>query len=156
MLQKHEIWVFVWPLSSESLTLYCFIWWHFFDRTVLFFKFSVAFKVSTCFHSIRIFAKNTEPASNFCKELVHSLAEHFLAPVNKPNNYNVNYLKIPKQHRGQHKMPSRATCLSPLDWTLENNMVDGLFCATLTGRRRGHNPICTSRSGNIRHRCGCD
>jgi len=29
-----------------------------------------------------------------------------------------------------------------MDWTLEDNMVDGLFvCATLTGRRGGHNPF---------------
>jgi len=29
-----------------------------------------------------------------------------------------------------------------MDWTLEDNMVDGLFfCATLTGRRRGHTPF---------------
>jgi len=28
-----------------------------------------------------------------------------------------------------------------MDWTLEDNMVDGLFfCTTLTGRRRGHTP----------------
>jgi len=28
-----------------------------------------------------------------------------------------------------------------MDWTLEDNMVDGLFfCATLTGRRGGHTP----------------
>jgi len=26
------------------------------------------------------------------------------------NNFNVNYLKIPRKHRGQHKTPSRATC----------------------------------------------
>jgi len=29
-----------------------------------------------------------------------------------------------------------------MDWTLEDNMVDGLFfCAALTGRRRGHTPF---------------
>ena len=29
-----------------------------------------------------------------------------------------------------------------MDWTLEDNMVDGLiFCATLTGRRGGHAPF---------------
>jgi len=29
-----------------------------------------------------------------------------------------------------------------MDWTLEGNMVNGLFfCATLTGRRGGHTPI---------------
>ena len=29
-----------------------------------------------------------------------------------------------------------------MDWTLEDDMVDGLFfCATLTGRRRGHTPF---------------
>ena len=29
-----------------------------------------------------------------------------------------------------------------MDWTLEDNMVDGLFfCSTLTGRRGGHNPF---------------
>jgi len=29
-----------------------------------------------------------------------------------------------------------------MDWTLEDNFVDGLiFCATLTGRRRGHAPF---------------
>ena len=29
-----------------------------------------------------------------------------------------------------------------MDWTLEDNMVDGLFfCATVTGRRGGHNPF---------------
>ena len=28
-----------------------------------------------------------------------------------------------------------------MDWTLENDMVDGLFCGTFTGRRRGHTPF---------------
>jgi len=28
-----------------------------------------------------------------------------------------------------------------MDWTLEDNMVDGLFCATLTGRRGSHTPF---------------
>jgi len=28
-----------------------------------------------------------------------------------------------------------------MDWTEEDNMVDGLFCATLTGRRGGHTPF---------------
>jgi len=29
-----------------------------------------------------------------------------------------------------------------MDWTLEDDMVDGLFfCATLTGRRGGHTPF---------------
>jgi len=28
-----------------------------------------------------------------------------------------------------------------MDWTLEDNTVDGLFCATLTGRRGGHAPF---------------
>jgi len=29
-----------------------------------------------------------------------------------------------------------------MDWTLEDNMADGLFfCATLTGRREGHTPF---------------
>jgi len=28
-----------------------------------------------------------------------------------------------------------------MDWTLEDNMVDGLFCAKLTGRRGGHTPF---------------
>ena len=42
-------------------------------------------------------------------ELVHSLAEHFLTPVNELNNLNVNYFKNPKKHHGPHKMPSRAT-----------------------------------------------
>jgi len=29
-----------------------------------------------------------------------------------------------------------------MNWTLEDNMVDGLFfCATLTGRRGGHTPF---------------
>ena len=32
-----------------------------------------------------------------------------------------------------------------MDWTLEDNMVDGLFfCATLTGRRGGHTPFVQS------------
>jgi len=31
------------------------------------------------------------------KELVHSLAEHFQTPVNKLNDVNINYLKIPKK-----------------------------------------------------------
>jgi len=26
-------------------------------------------------------------------------------------------------------------------WTVEDDMVDGLFCATLTGRRGGHTPF---------------
>jgi len=42
-----------------------------------------------------------------------------------------------------------------IDWTLEDNMVGGLFfCATLTIRRRDRTPICASRSGNVQHRCG--
>jgi len=28
-----------------------------------------------------------------------------------------------------------------MDWTVEDDMVDGLFCATLTGRRGGHTPF---------------
>jgi len=28
-----------------------------------------------------------------------------------------------------------------MDWTLEDDMVDGLFWATLTGRRGGHTPF---------------
>jgi len=28
-----------------------------------------------------------------------------------------------------------------MDWTVEDNMVDGLFCATLTGRRGDHTPF---------------
>jgi len=38
-----------------------------------------------------------------------------------------------------------------MDWTLEDDMVDGLFCATLTHKPY---PLCTNRSGNVRHRCG--
>ena len=42
-----------------------------------------------------------------------------------------------------------------MDWTVEDNMVDGFsFCATLTVRRGGDTPFCTSRSGNSRHQCG--
>jgi len=33
-----------------------------------------------------------------------------------------------------------------MDWTLEDDMVDGLlFCATLTGRRGGHTPFVQAR-----------
>jgi len=35
--------------------------------------------------------------------------------VNKLSDVNVNYLKIPKRHRGPHKTPSRATCV-PRVW----------------------------------------
>ena len=28
-----------------------------------------------------------------------------------------------------------------MDWTLEDNMFHGLFCATLSGRRGGHTPF---------------
>ena len=28
-----------------------------------------------------------------------------------------------------------------MDWIVEEDMVDGLFCATLTGRRGGHTPF---------------
>ena len=28
-----------------------------------------------------------------------------------------------------------------MDWTVVDDMVDGLFCATLTGRRGGHTPF---------------
>jgi len=35
-----------------------------------------------------------------------------------------------------------------MDWTLEDNMVDGLFfCATLTGRRGGHTPFVQAGAG---------
>jgi len=69
-------------------------------------------------NSILFLAKGNRNYGQFCsrpfstfvlKELVHSLAEHFETPVNKPNNVNVNYLKIPKKSRGPHKTPWRAT-----------------------------------------------
>ena len=41
------------------------------------------------------------------KELVHSLADHFQAQVNKQNNLNVNYLKFPKKHCSPLKIRSR-------------------------------------------------
>jgi len=28
-----------------------------------------------------------------------------------------------------------------MDWTVEDDMVDGLFCATLTGRKGSHTPF---------------
>jgi len=28
-----------------------------------------------------------------------------------------------------------------MDWTVQDDMVDGLFCAPLTGRRGGHTPF---------------
>jgi len=34
--------------------------------------------------------------------------------MNKPNNLNVNYLKIPRKHCGPHKQLSRTGCLRPL------------------------------------------
>jgi len=34
-----------------------------------------------------------------------------------------------------------------MDWTFEDNMVNGLFfCATLTSRRRGHNAFMWARA----------
>ena len=33
------------------------------------------------------------------------MAEHFQAPVNKLNNWNVNHFKIPEKHRGRTKCP---------------------------------------------------
>jgi len=36
------------------------------------------------------------------KKLVHSLAEHFQTTVNKLNNVNGNYEKIPRNHPGPH------------------------------------------------------
>jgi len=42
-----------------------------------------------------------------------------------------------------------------MDWTLEGDMVDGLFfCATLTSRIGGHTPFVQAWSGNVGHRCG--
>jgi len=43
-------------------------------------------------------------------ELVHSLAKHFQMPLNKLNNVNVNYLKIPKNHRGPHATLGPSVC----------------------------------------------
>ena len=41
-----------------------------------------------------------------------------------------------------------------MHWTLEDNMVYGLFCCpTLRPHRRPY-PICTNMSGKVRHRCG--
>jgi len=48
---------------------------------------------------------------------VHSPAEHFQTPGNKLNNVNVNYLNIPKKHRGPHKAPSLAAYLRTLAYT---------------------------------------
>jgi len=31
--------------------------------------------------------------------------------------------------------------MQSMDWTLEDNKADGLFCPTLTGRRGGHTPF---------------
>ena len=43
--------------------------------------------------------------STFVKEIDHSLAEHFLKPVNILNNVNANYLKIPKIIADRTKRP---------------------------------------------------
>jgi len=51
------------------------------------------------------------------EELVHSPAENFQTPVNKLNNINVNYLKIPQtaSRAAQHALAGhmRAACLRP-------------------------------------------
>jgi len=42
-----------------------------------------------------------------------------------------------------------------MDWTLEDDMVHSLFfCVTHYRPQRRPYPISTSRSGNVRHRCG--
>jgi len=38
--------------------------------------------------------------------------------MNKLNNLDVDYFKIPKKHRERNEMPSRAACLKPLLYTL--------------------------------------
>jgi len=52
--------------------------------------------------------------------------------------------------------PQTIKGLELLDWTLESNIVDSLFCATLTGRRRGHTSFVkageTSDTGTERKR----
>jgi len=53
--------------------------------------------------------------SRLCVRLkeTYSLAENFETPVNELNNFDVNYVKMSKKHRGPHKTPSRATCGPP-------------------------------------------
>ena len=36
-----------------------------------------------------------------------------------------------------------------MDWTLEDNMVNGLFCATLTGCRGSHTPFVHTRAETL-------
>jgi len=43
----------------------------------------------------------------------------------------------------------------PLDWTVKDNMVNGLFfCATSHKTQKGQYSICVGRSGNVRDGCG--
>jgi len=46
-----------------------------------------------------------------------------------------------------------------MDWTVEDDMFDGLFCATLTGRRGGNTSVALAWllqcAGNSTYRLGC-
>jgi len=57
-----------------------------------------------------LWANHFQPPLRSLKKFVHLLAERFQTSVNKLKNLNVDYMKIPKTHRGPHKMPSEATC----------------------------------------------
>ena len=49
--------------------------------------------------------------------------------------------------------PRRGRC--PMDWTVKNNMVNGLFfCATSHKLQKGPYSICAGRIGNVRDGCG--
>jgi len=49
-------------------------------------------------------------------------------------NINVNYLKIPKKHRGPHKRPSRVTC-GPRVWDHCSNFWTGNTRKSIKGSK---------------------
>jgi len=66
-----------------------------------------------------------------------SCSNHCLAVLNLWADVEQLFDRLMVQNRQAMQSIGRS-----MDWTLEDNMVDGLFfCATLTGRRRGHTPF---------------
>ena len=76
------------------------------------------------------------PPQNCKAPLLKSFWQRFWLDLGADVEQSFNCLIV------QNRQAVRSMRRSMMDWTLEDNIVDGLFfCATLTGRRGGHIPF---------------
>ena len=77
-----------------------------------------------------------------CKLLLLSIEEFFFYPLLIRLDIGAGV----EQPFGCLIVQNRQAVGRSMDWTVEDDMVDGLFCATLTGCKGGHTPFVQARA----------